>query len=1457
MNEEVNICFLDYLIGTLSTAYRGMITSLIAKQFCITEKDGRAVFKGEIISMPEGRYQICLLHGGIEMAREDIRDGYFELRTDISSIKNAGNLQLDVIQNGRHVGTFLLKKEAVGGMYVSAFEISQDLKRFNFEALGESLNKEEGLRKKAESVISMILSTKRDWGSLSETINSFSNDLFWYARDAFYLWHHLLFHFLFRACKNTDDHSSARVLSNALSIIELPLEKETDVSRLTPIVDTWIQEICASGINFFRRFRHTAGVLNLIYKRLPGFDAGPLIKRLLASLKTEIRSVPVIRDKIINVLKGYLNEEAVSRLALFSESSKKDFSRKIEELEGVISRQEPLSEILNKINTLDTSVLDSLDMVESFFSVLRKGIKDIDNRGFALILPEVSKLLAGLIKDIYNSAILNFKGLLKDLLYLDRTESCKMVLEVLSKTEINDDVFLNRETAELILKSGDLILINSYLDVLRSILIPPPKISGFSDETWSEISNPLHLKRLSGFLGVLSIDSEHLKDVLIHLICNLYVSGVFIPDERIFQREVSAYLNSGVIRKNFLFHYMLLKKLPVYFNEVGASGRIREFSTEIDSWGNDTVIYFLRKQIHVNASNNNIPIIESIIMAWTHNDADLLRDKVPEDVLADLKEDLLRSYSSVLKPLFKDLGILEGKEISFDKLLKVTDEEIRENLKKTEHPEEIGQKVLLLCRIYREVIKKYAFHVTESGGYSEPVIRLSELFDKLKKLQALFTSHEITEPQESLYFKRHIAFGIPSVIGSYHEPKFDALADAFRNEELVRLVLEEMLSRIETEGIRLTEESLKEWFLYIEKINDFFSFHGLENPQVMEIIAILKSNTLCLSQVIDLLRIWQRELTWSVELFYRTFHRQLSSILKNYHHDDLPDFLKKLDSHSGDFISRASDVIIRDMINSIAGFEELDRLLNSLVKSLSYIAKSQKDFKITLNGVKDAGEKLFVLHKLTLQEATQLAPALGSKAKNLVCLKDRGLPVPHGAVFSSAVTMFYEDYTESEEFRAELKKAVSIIERQTGSVFGGKENPLFLSVRSGSYISMPGILSSILYCGMNDDTMKGFIVTTGDALFACDSYKRFIEHYSSIVLKLEIGVFEKIQREVMNNFNVEKLQELNADGMKEIVNRYQSFLSDSGLEILANAYEQLRQSVKAIYGSWFGDKAVQFRQAMNVSEHWGTSVTLMQMIYGNRRGSGAVVFFTRNPLSLEKGIYGEMREASTGDDIVYGKLINRPLSRVQSADNDSLEEIDHELYHHYENISEEIEGSMGGLPQEVESAFVTEDGKRIIYILQTRRMEFRRGFAKKFHEICRMESSIIGRGVGMHGGALSGVVTFSVASEQIRALKEKTDQPVILLRNETSTEDVSVMPEIDGIVTSVGGATSHAAILSQKFDITAVVGCADLGIMRDSKDSPYAVIGNYKVREGGLLSIDGSTGLVYSGVCQFTVKRVR
>ncbi len=245
------------------------------------------------------------------------------------------------------------------------------------------------------------------------------------------------------------------------------------------------------------------------------------------------------------------------------------------------------------------------------------------------------------------------------------------------------------------------------------------------------------------------------------------------------------------------------------------------------------------------------------------------------------------------------------------------------------------------------------------------------------------------------------------------------------------------------------------------------------------------------------------------------------------------------------------------------------------------------------------------------------------------------------------------------------------------------------------------------------------------------------------------------------------------------------------------------------------------------------------------------MFFTRNPSTHEPVIFGEMREQASGSDLASGRRSGRPLSRMQATTGEqSLEESDPALYQQHQALARAIEDAFDGLPQEVEVTFNRDaQGRPMLYVLQTRRMEYSEKLIDTFDAICRMESRVIGHGIGASGGALSGVASFADSAGQAEALGRNSGMPVILIRKTANTDDVSLMPVIRGIITASGGVTSHAAVLAQKFNIASVVACAEMRMGVDEEGRPYAEIGTSRVQEGTAISIDGATGLVFSGTC--------
>ncbi len=1455
--KNIDICHLDYFVGTLATAYKGAITSLVAKDFCMSDSGDATTFTGTILSMPVGEYEASLNRSGIELARSGLRRGYFEIMADRRRIAAARDLQIDIIQSGRHIGTFLLRKESAGGLYISAVELSAELAGIDLTRLTIPLRDKIGLLQNGEEIVAQIHSTKKDWSAFSEKLNGFSLDIFWGVRDAFYEVFDILVRFALLAAERAGSGGSNKPLSNYFDLLDLPLANEPDRSRLRPPAERWLSALSQSSIDLSPLAHRVAATFQNIRKKLPDIELGGALPLLIKSLKGRSASLQFLDDAILEPLNALIPEQDRALLSRFGEPGKRRMLEKLAEAEVRLDKGEP-DQTLDEIASIDPDILDEGKAVSALFDIAEVDLSVSSIDAFSAIIAVLFSMADRLSNRTLEALGMRIPGTLERVIALGRPDVCAALLRSIMSdgSPLRERIMLDPRIAKIILSSGQSPLVAHYKEDLKQIVIPAARVRGISPDTWAEVIDPLHLERLTGFMEILMMGDEQLEDVLVHAIANLSIGGVLIPDDRLFQRRITAYLNSHALSGRFLLNYLLLERLPVYFNEVGATSRIRDDSTGIDSWGNDPVIYFLRKQVHVNASSHNVRLIEHIIKSWVQNDPSLLKDVVPPDIYSHVDVKLLERYASVIQRFFTSAGVQDAEGLHLDRLLAIADETIDDRLKDAvqDNDAEAREKVRLLCRLYKETVRKYSL-ISRDSEAGDVHTRLSDLIISLRGSKRVVLSPERTEPQESLYFKRHIAFGIPSVLGTYHEPKFDALTGMMRIGETIPVLLEAVISGIEQKGRAATERDHRMWFDALGEGWEVLNLYGMKNVRIDEFIDVLNHNRLHLSQIIDVLAMWQKELAWMVSTLSRTFHEPLMEIIKNVPRTDLPEHLTKLDAASRDFTGKAADIIMRDILNSIPGLVESDRLLELLVKTLrSSIADDGDREEEALEPIQE--QDLYDIHALTLEEARRRGPDLGNKAKNLIYLKDRGLPVPAGVVLSARHTRDYQHYTDQASFLTVIRSAVRMIEARTGAEFGGIDRPLYLSVRSGSYPSMPGILSSILYCGMNARTLEAFIAVTNNPALGWDSYRRFIENYGTAVFGLDNEFFEQIVRDYARTHALNPEGPLDAAHLRAITGLYTEQLGVLGLAVPTDVYEQLRQCVRAVYASWESDRARQFRSATGTSAAWGTSVTLMGMVSGNQTGGGATVFFTRNPYTREPIIFGETREQASGSDLASGRKSGRPLSRMQvTRGRQSLEESDPGLYRLHQGLARAIEDAFDGLPQEVEVTFTRDaQGRPILYVLQTRRMEYSERLIDTFDEICRMESRVIGRGIGASGGALSGVASFAGSPGQAGMLSRNSGMPVILIRKTANTDDVSLMPVIGGIITASGGVTSHAAVLAQKFNIAAVVACADMNVTEDEKGRPYAEIGKSRVQEGTAISIDGATGLVFSGTCFRTVQ---
>ncbi len=488
---------------------------------------------------------------------------------------------------------------------------------------------------------------------------------------------------------------------------------------------------------------------------------------------------------------------------------------------------------------------------------------------------------------------------------------------------------------------------------------------------------------------------------------------------------------------------------------------------------------------------------------------------------------------------------------------------------------------------------------------------------------------------------------------------------------------------------------------------------------------------------------------------------------------------------------------------------------------------------------------------------------LGGKGAGLVDMTYAGLPVPPGFIITIDVCKEY--YSNGREMPKglmdEVKSAMHKLEEITGKSFGGKDNPLLVSVRSGAPISMPGMMDTILNLGLNDDTIRALISRTRNERFAWDAYRRFIQMFSKVVLGINDSLFSKALEEMKRSRGVKHDNELDADALKELTHEFKRICTSNGKEFPDDPYKQLELAIKAVFNSWMSERAVEYRRYYKITPDIadGTAVNIVTMVFGNMDDRSATgVVFTRNPESGERRLYGEFLLNAQGEDVVAGIRTPEPIERLADIMPDTykqLVDICNRLERHYRE------------PQDVE--FTIESGR--LYLLQTRAAKMnaiasvkvavdmvREGIISKEEALLRVNpddleqllhrrvdpkttTKPIAVGIGASPGAAVGKVVLDTK----RAIEyAAAGEQVILVREETKPEDVPAFFRSVGILTSKGGKTSHAAVVARGMGKPCIVGCSSIII--DEEQRRFLVDG-IVVNEMDAVTIDGSTGRVYIG----------
>ena len=490
---------------------------------------------------------------------------------------------------------------------------------------------------------------------------------------------------------------------------------------------------------------------------------------------------------------------------------------------------------------------------------------------------------------------------------------------------------------------------------------------------------------------------------------------------------------------------------------------------------------------------------------------------------------------------------------------------------------------------------------------------------------------------------------------------------------------------------------------------------------------------------------------------------------------------------------------------------------------------------------------------------------LGGKGANLAEMTGMGLPVPQGFTISTeACTQYYEDGREiNPDIQAEINEYITKMEEITGKKFGDKENPLLVSVRSGARASMPGMMDTILNLGLNEEVVNVIAEKSGNARWAWDCYRRFIQMYSDVVMEVGKKYFEELIDKMKAERGVTQDVELTADDLKELASQFKAEYKEKiGAEFPTDPKEQLMGAVKAVFRSWDNPRANVYRRDNDIPYSWGTAVNVQSMAFGNMGDDcGTGVAFTRDPATGEKKLMGEFLTNAQGEDVVAGVRTPMPIAQMAEKFPEAFEE--------FQNVCKTLEDHYRDM-QDME--FTVEHGK--LYMLQTRNGKRTAQAALKIacdlvDEGMRTEQEAVlmieprnldtllhpqfdakaiksatpmGKGLGASPGAACGKIVFTADdAESWNAKGEK----VVLVRLETSPEDITGMKSSQGILTVRGGMTSHAAVVARGMGTCCVSGCSD--IVMDEANKQFTLAGK-TFKEGDYISIDGSTGNIYDGI---------
>ena len=1018
-------------------------------------------------------------------------------------------------------------------------------------------------------------------------------------------------------------------------------------------------------------------------------------------------------------------------------------------------------------------------------------------------------------------------------------------------------------------------LIDDFINAVIRMGFQSPMISGVGND-WQIRVNSAHIQNIRTWLELVEMAPKRSTKLLSSLVVHLAISGVFIRDIDLFGRDITRLLNRA-IEPVYNLVKQLARLFPVYFNDIGAEGELRDISTRIDELCHrrDPLIHFLRKQSHVEGSNRVLELLEAVLEFWHTRDTSLLTTYLPPNIFEQIEPS-----GRYLDGVHRVVNGLTQQGVSLPKgLLEHSQEALAEMVAGIAAVKaEDRERVVLMAEFYKQLNNKYNLDAIHIRRYVDQLpmetfpqldrlkkaiqekdlkARLEGLLDYLTTLKAIILSSQTFEIREDIYKKRHFTVDIPSMYGSYREQKFDAMGLTLRLETLVNVLFEELVAEIDLSLItKATCYQIYDRLMLFDKALKIDGIASDELERQLEMLAhSLEVRGFSFTQYLDIFKGFAQAVTNIIKDYFNSVHgNNLGRIVGQLGEDQIQRRFHpvKGETDIDKLRHRTVEIFFRDRLAMSLGLQQLDIFLTRILNTLFHQSNQLPREKLHLLLNYDPHRAICSLQNPNTKAAGLIF--LGNKGLNLLKLKKLGLPVPPAFIITTEIFR-YREIIESfaparENFNEQVSQHIQELEQETGKRFGDPGNPLLVSVRSGSSISQPGMMDTFLDVGMNQAVAEGLAADSDNEWFAWDCYRRFLQCYG-MSLGLSRDDFDAIMGEYKRKFKVPLKRSFSGRHMKTVALAYKSRIETEGFTIPDDPMTQLHLTIRKVLDSWESPKARAYRHIMGISDDWGTAVTVQVMIFGNlSQQSGSGVAFTHNPRwsGESLSLWGDFTTGNQGEDVVAGLVQTLPISLKQQE----LErrETDITLETHYPDIYRTMLGfahtlvdDRGWSPQEMEFTYENTAPKGL-WLLQTRDMAIReRKRVLTFDPGEKNNSHYLGHGLGVSGGAMSGRLVFNLDEvENWRRTEPRT--MLILARGDTVPDDIKEIFATDGLLTARGGVTSHASVVAHRLGKTCVVGCGDM--VCDERNG-IVIFPQRQLRSGDRISIDGREGSVYEG----------